>query len=268
MQEGREGLTNYSGLFSHSQSYWHRFHRTDLGIGKFSLFESTGACSLNFTLGKANHFAGLALLSTGGKGFEQDMETHKSYHMKTICTIGLFLMFSFITQAQDNAKQGEREKEEKSSHKNKQDDEKIDRHEKIIWAGTGINMNDKAKDVKNAPEAVIASFRQFFPDQPIDNVRKYRGLYAITFSNPTYTTTFIYKADGTFVEARTVATDSIVPSIVKEKVKRSKGEYTPNDVVMIEKANKQKYYRFHVKKNNKSEYVVYSEQGEEVEYDY
>ena len=188
--------------------------------------------------------------------------------MKSICTIGLLLVLSIVTRAQDNAKHGGKEKDEKSSQKKRQEEEKIDRHEKIIWAGTGVNLNDKAKDSKNVPDAVMTSFRQFFPDQPIDNVRKYRGLYAITFSNPTYTTTFIYKADGTFVEARTVATDSVVPNIVKQKVRKSKGDYTTDDVVVIEKANKQKYYRLHIKKNNGSEYVVYSEQGEEVAYDY
>lgn len=171
--------------------------------------------------------------------------------MKSICTFAICLLLSAATSAQGNQKE-----------------EKIKDHEKIIWAGTGIDLNDKSKDAKNVPDAVMASFRQFFPDQPIDNVRKYRGMYAITFSNSVYTTTLLYKANGTFLEARTVATNSTLPQAIVERVKQSKSEFAGNETVVIEKANKEKLYRVHLKKHNGSEYVVYNEAAEEVKYDY
>ena len=186
--------------------------------------------------------------------------------MKSICAVGLFLLISIASISQDNNQK--KEKKEKPPHSNNQNGDKIKHHEKIIWAGTGIDLNDKAKDAKNVPNEVMAAFRQLFPDQPIDNVRRYRGLYAITFSNEVFTTTFIYQGDGTFVEARTVATDSVIPENVKQKVKQSKGDYQTSEVVLIEKANKQKFYRYHLKKNNASEYVVYNESAEEINVDY
>ena len=173
--------------------------------------------------------------------------------MKSIIALGLGLAVSIATLSQENGKG--------KNHDIKQ-------HEKIIWAGTGIDLNDKAKDAKKVPDAVMNSFRQYFPDQPIDNVLKYHGLYAITFSNAVYTTTLIYKADGTFVEARTVATESSLPEPIKASAKKSRPGYATNDVVMIEKANKQKFYRLHFKKDNRDEYAVYDESGQEVEYDY
>jgi hypothetical protein len=188
--------------------------------------------------------------------------------MKSICTAAFLLIFSIATMAQEKEKGKSKDKEEKGSHSNRDHDEKIKKHEHIIWAGTGIDLNDKSKDVKNIPDAILASFRQYFPDQEIDDVRKYHGLYALTFSNPVYTTTLIYKGDGTFVEARTVATESVVPEIVKEKVKKSKPGYKASEVVLIEKADKHKFYRYHLKKNNEDEYVVYNESGDPVSYDY
>src|SRR4249919_626986 len=133
--------------------------------------------------------------------------------MKAICVFALGLFISITSLAQDN-KGKSKDKDEKGSHTSHKNGGKVKEHERIIWAGTGIDLNDKSKDVKNIPDAVLASFRQYFPDQEIDDVRKYHGLYAITFSNAVYTTTLIYQADGTFVEARTVATDSVLPPIV------------------------------------------------------
>jgi len=173
---------------------------------------------------------------------------------------------SVASLAQNKEDHQDKEKHEKDERNGEHD--KVMQHEKIIWAGTGIDLNDKSKDVRNVPDAVLTSFRQFFPNQEIDNVRKYHGLYAITFSNEVYTTTLIYKADGTFVEARTVATDSVLPPIVKEKVRKSNREYSPDDIVMIEKPNKEKLYRLHLKGNRKDQFAVYDEQGNEVHYDY
>jgi len=70
------------------------------------------------------------------------------------------------------------------------------------------------------------------------------------------------------VEARTVATDSILPSIVKEKLKEAKKEYSHNEIVMIEKPNKEKFYRLHLKENQHDRFAVYDEQGREIQYDY
>jgi hypothetical protein len=187
--------------------------------------------------------------------------------MKSIATFGLFLLLSLFTFAQHEGKERSKKDDDKGSS-NRGDNEKIKSHEKIIWAGTGINLNEKSKDAKNVPDAVMNSFRQFFPDQQIDDVRKYHGLYAITFSNEVYTTTFIYKADGTFVEARTVATDSIIPQLVKEKIRNSMPGYSTSEVVMIEKADKQKFYRVHLKKNKENKFPIYNEQGQEIQYDY
>jgi len=83
-----------------------------------------------------------------------------------------------------------------------------------------------------------------------------------------YTTTLVYKADGTFVEARTVATESAIPTIVKEEAKRSKGEFDKDEIVVVEKANKRKYYRLHFKNNSTHPYSMFDESGKEVEYDY
>jgi Putative beta-lactamase-inhibitor-like, PepSY-like len=207
------------------------------------------------------------MLGYVGRQFELDMVTTKSYHMKSLCVLGLYLFISIASISQDNNSKP-KGKSDKVSHSNQQNGEKIKLHEKVIWAGTGIDLNDKAKDAKNVPDAVMSAFRQLFPNQPIDNVRKYRGLYAITFSNEVFTTTFIYQADGTFVETRTVATDSVIPATVKQKVKETKVDYQTNEVVLIEKANKQKFYRYHLRKNNSSEYLVYNEAAEEVKYDY
>jgi hypothetical protein len=195
--------------------------------------------------------------------------------MKFICTLITCLMITAFSLAQEREKHHDKEMKEKSGQQdrdnersNERNDDRVNQHEKIIWAGTGIDLNDKARDIKNIPEKVLASFRQFFPNQLIDNVRKYHGLYAITFSNPVYTTTLIYKADGTFVEARTVATDSILPQAVKEKVKNSKPGYTTSDIVLIEKADKRKFYRLHLKRDNDNRYVLFNEEGNEVAYDY
>jgi hypothetical protein len=186
--------------------------------------------------------------------------------MKTIYAIALCLFVTTYTNAQRDEKK--EHKHEKNGQNVYRDDDRISQDEKIIWAGTGINLNDKAKDAKNVPDAVMTSFREFFPNQPIDNIMKYRGLYVVTFSNSTYTTSMVYRADGTFVEARTVATDSMIPQIVKDKVRESKHDYSSNEVVMIEKPDKKKFYRFHLRKNNTDEFVVYNEQGEKVNYDY
>ncbi len=188
--------------------------------------------------------------------------------MKAICVFALGLFISIASLAQDKDKGKSKDKDDKGSHTHHKNEGKVKEHERIIWAGTGIDLNDKSKDVKNIPDAVLASFRQYFPDQEIDDVRKYHGLYAITFSNAVYTTTLIYQADGTFVEARTVATESVVPEIVKEKVKKSKPGYSTAEVVMIEKANKQKFFRYHLKKDKDNEYVVFNETGDPVSYDY
>ena len=66
--------------------------------------------------------------------------------MKPICIIG-FCLFIFIGAiAQGNQK-----------------DKKVKDHEKIIWAGTGIDLNDKAKDAKHVPNAVMSAFPAIFP---------------------------------------------------------------------------------------------------------
>ena len=187
--------------------------------------------------------------------------------MKSINFTLLVLMFAGSALSQENKKQ-DHEKRDNHVTFAKGSDERIEKHDKIIWAGTGVKLNEKSKDVKNIPDAVLNSFNQFFPNQPIDNVRKFRGLYAITFSNPTYTTTLVYKADGTFVEARTVATDSILPAIVRNEARHKKGEYVTDEVVVIEKADKQKFYRLHFKNNSSKPYVVYNETGKEVDFDY
>ena len=186
----------------------------------------------------------------------------KPFYLLAVCTL-----ISLGSVAQKNEEHKEKDKHEKESTHPKQNAH-VMQQEKIIWAGTGVDLNDKSRDVKNIPDAVMNSFRQFFPTQEIDNVRKYRGLYAITYSNAVYTTTLIYKADGTLVEARTVATDSILPSIVKEKLKESKKEYSHDEIVMIEKPDKEKFYRLHVKENQRDRFVVYDEQGREIKYDY
>ena len=187
--------------------------------------------------------------------------------MKSIYTLTLAMLFSVALFAQQNKKEESKAKHENKSNPQEQE-EKIEKHEKIIWAGTGIDLNEKSKDAKNVPDAVLNSFHQFFPNQPIDNVRKYRGLYAITFSNAVYTTTLIYKADGTFVEARTVATESAIPTIVKDEARRVKGEFDKDEVVVVEKANKQKYYRLHFKNNTTHPYAIFDESGHEVATDY
>jgi hypothetical protein len=187
--------------------------------------------------------------------------------MKSIAIFGLYLLLCLSSFSQQKEHERNKKDDDKGSSY-RADDEKIKNHEQIIWAGTGINLNEKSKDVKNVPDAIMNSFRQFFPNQQIDDVRKYHGLYAITFSNEVYTTTFIYKADGTFVEARTVATDSIIPQLVKEKIKGSMPDYSTSEVVMIEKANKEKFYRVHLKKNKENKFAVYNEHGQEVQYDY
>jgi len=187
--------------------------------------------------------------------------------MKPMYTLGLSLMLFVVTSAQDKEDGKTKEKQDKAANARQQTDDNLTKHEHIIWAGTGVDLKDKAKDAKTTPDAVSASFRQFFPDQEIDNVRKYHGLYAITFSNPVYTTTLIYKSNGTFVEARTVATEADLPLAVKEKVNRKSG-YTADDVVIIENANKEKFYRVHMKKGTDSEYLFYNPQGEQILYDY
>jgi len=186
--------------------------------------------------------------------------------MKAIYTVTFAMLVSSILIGQENKKDESKKKHSDKSYIQGQD--KIKQHEKIIWAGTGVDLNEKSKDVKNVPDAVMNSFRQFFPNQPIDNVRRYHGLYAITFSNEVYTTTLVYKADGTFVEARTVATESAIPTIVKEEAKRSKGEFDKDEIVVVEKANKRKYYRLHFKNNSTHPYSMFDESGKEVEYDY
>jgi len=187
--------------------------------------------------------------------------------MKSICTIGLSLVISMAAIAQDKENNKPKEKEEKESKAAHKRPEEMKHHEQVIWAGTGIDLNSKSKDVKNVPDAVMASFRQYFPDQEIDNVMKYHGLYAITFSNEVYTTTLIYKTNGTFVEARTVATEADLPVVVKDKVKRKSG-YSTSDVVIIENANKEKFYRVHMKKGVDSEFLFYNSHGDQVLYDY
>ena len=187
--------------------------------------------------------------------------------MKSICTIGLSLVISLAAIAQDKQNSKPKEKEEKGSNAGHKRPEDIKHHEQVIWAGTGIDLNDKAKDAKNIPDAVLTSFRQYFPNQEIDNVMKYHALYAITFSNEVYTTTLIYKANGTFVEARTVATEADLPVVVRDKVKRKSG-YTTSDVVVIENAHKEKFYRVHMKKGADSEFLFYNSQGDQVLYDY
>jgi len=188
--------------------------------------------------------------------------------MKSIYLLSICALISAGSIAQKDNDHKSNEKQEKSHHDGREDNDKLSKHEKIVWAGTGMDLNNKSKDVKNVPDAVLNSFRQFFPNQQIDNVRKYRGLYAITFSNPTYTTTLIYKADGTFVEARTVATDSILPPMVKQSLKDKKKDYDANEIVMIEKANKENLYRVHIKENQKDRFEVYNEKGSEVHYEY
>jgi len=187
--------------------------------------------------------------------------------MKPLYLLAVAVLVSVGSLAQKNEEHKQNDKHEKAQ-KNPHESERVIQHDKIIWAGTGVDLNSRSKDVKNIPDAVLNSFRQFFPTQEIDNVRKYRGLYAITYSNATYTTTLIYKADGTLVEARTVATDSILPSIVKEKLKEAKKEYSHNEIVMIEKPNKEKFYRLHLKENQHDRFAVYDEQGREIQYDY
>ena len=188
--------------------------------------------------------------------------------MKSIYLLAVCALITAGSVAQENDRPKEKDKKEKSPKDPREENDQVMRHEKIIWAGTSVQLNDKSKDTRNVPDTVLNSFRQFFPDQPIDNVRKYRGLYAITFSNAVYTTTLIYKADGTFVEARTVATDSILPSMVKDKLKERKKEYSPDEVVMIEKPNKEKFYRLHLKENQKERFAVFNESGDEVNYNY
>ena len=188
--------------------------------------------------------------------------------MKTIYLFAVCALAYVGSVAQENERPKEKDKKENAPKHSSEQDDKMMRHEKIVWAGTGVSLNDKSKDTKNIPDAVLTSFRQFFPNQQIDNVRKYRGLYAITFSNEVYTTTLIYKADGTFVEARTVATDSILPPMVKDKLKERNKQYSPDEVVMIEKANKEKFYRLHLKENQKERFAVYNEKGDEVNYNY
>lgn len=187
--------------------------------------------------------------------------------MKPINITLFVLIFSSSVVAQENKKQ-DHEKRDNHVTFAKGNDDRIEKHDKIIWAGTGVKLNDKSKDAKSIPDAVLNSFNQYFPNQPIDNVRKFRGLYAITFSNPTYTTTLVYKADGTFVEARTVATDSILPETVRNEARHKKGEYDTDEVVVIEKADKQKFYRLHFKNDSAKPYIVFNESGKEVDFDY
>jgi hypothetical protein len=188
--------------------------------------------------------------------------------MKTFYVLAVYVLIAGTSHAQRDDQHLEKDKYEKGPKNPRIENDQVMEHERTIWAGTKMDLNNKSKDVKNIPDAVLTSFRQFFPNQQIDNVRKYRGLYAITFSNDIYTTTMIYKADGTFVEARTVATDSILPSAIKEKVKGLNNEYDPNEIVMIEKPNKEKFYRLHLKANQRDRFAVYDEQGREVNYHY
>ena len=188
--------------------------------------------------------------------------------MKTLYLLAVCALVALTSQAQRDDEHQEKDKHGKAQKNPRAENDQVDQHDRIIWAGTGMDLNNKSKDVNHIPDAVLSSFRQFFPNQAIDNVRKYRGLYAITFSNPTYTTTLIYKADGTFVEARTVATDSILPEMVKQTLKDKKKDYLSNEIVMIEKANKEKLYRVHVKENQKDKFEIYDEQGHEVQHDY
>lgn len=187
--------------------------------------------------------------------------------MKSTITLALGLMISVASIAQDKQKSKKNDKGEKASNTGQKTSADINRHERIIWAGTGVDLNEKSKDVKNIPDPVLASFRQYFPNQEIDNVRKYRGLYAITYANPIYTTTLIYRPDGTFVEARTVATESDVPSTIREKIKQKAG-YSAGDIVMIESANKEKFYRVQLTKGTDNEFLFYNPEGEQVLYDY
>ena len=188
--------------------------------------------------------------------------------MKTLYLLAICALVALTSHAQRDDEHREKNKSGKASENPQIQNDHVNHHERIIWAGTGIDLNNKSKDVKHVPDAVLASFRQFFPNQEIDNVRKYRDLYAITFSNPVYTTTMIYKADGTFVEARTVATDSVLPQAVKETLRNTNRQYMADEIVVIEKANKEKFYRIHFKENQKDHFEVYNEQGHEVRYDY
>ena len=88
--------------------------------------------------------------------------------MRSVYTIGLSLFISIASLAQDKDKGKSKDKDDKGSHTHHKNEGKVKEHERIIWAGTGIDLNDKSKDVKNIPDAVLASFRQYFPDQEID----------------------------------------------------------------------------------------------------
>jgi hypothetical protein len=195
------------------------------------------------------------------------MITKKRYHMKPIYIVGWCVLISISSFAQQNEKNKVKEKDKAGIAANEKTDRKIKDHERVVWAGTGIDLNEKSKNVKNVPNAVLTSFRQYFPNQEIDNFRKYRGLIAVTTSNPVYTTTLVYKPNGAFVEARTVATESDLPASIKENITRKAG-YTSDGLVMIENANKEKFYRVHLKKGQENEFVFYNAAGEQVLYDY
>ena len=186
--------------------------------------------------------------------------------MKSTLTIALSVMISLVTFAQEKQEKN-KAKEKPGKESNKKTSADVKQHERIIWAGTGVDLNEKSRDVKNIPDPVAASFRQYFPNQEIDNVRKYRGLYAITYANPIYTSTLIYKPNGTFVEARTVATESDVPPAIREKIKQKAG-YNAGGVVMIENASKEKFYRVQLTKGTDNEFLFYNPEGEQVLYDY
>src|SRR5437764_994463 len=100
---------------------------------------------------------------------------------KQLNIVELPMQDEIVYEEQRDDQKLEKDKYEKGPKNPRIENDQVMEHERTIWAGTKMDLNNKSKDVKNIPDAVLTSFRQFFPNQQIDNVRKYRGLYAITF---------------------------------------------------------------------------------------
>ena len=189
--------------------------------------------------------------------------------MKAIILFAALIMTGHFSYTQKKEKERKQHKQHKESNNAKPGIDKGN-HEKIIWAGVGTDLTPASKDAKNVPPKVMASFREHFPNTEVDNWRKYRGNWAVTFSNPTYTTVMVFQPNGDWKDARTVATDFLPIARMIDKVQAAHPGYTivQGNIVKIDLPDSRVIYRIPLLKDGVTSYVFYDIDGNKVEYDY
>ena len=186
--------------------------------------------------------------------------------MKPILIFAAMILVGQLSYSQKKEKEHKQHKENNNA---KASNEKSNQ-EKIIWAGVGTDLTTASKDAKNVPPQIMSSYREHFPNTTVDGWRKYRGNWAVTFSNPTYTTVMVFHSNGDWKDARTVATDWLPLARMIDKVQADYSGYTivQGNIVRIDLPDSTVIYRIPLVKDGQTSYVFYNIDGSKVEYSY